>query len=93
MAVLALKARGKFEMRNDEIKRLAQLMGVADTKAPQRQTPDSFKELTASELYCPKCKASMPVREVTLLVLANGADIKDYLCERCGTSVGTKHPK
>lgn len=48
-----------------------------------------FEGLRATELYCPKCKASMPVRERLLLVLPEG-DKYEYLCARCGTSLGDR---
>ncbi|MDY6950692.1 MAG: cytoplasmic protein [Thermodesulfobacteriota bacterium] len=48
-----------------------------------------FKEFDATELYCPKCNRSMPVRKRLLLVLPEGEKY-EYLCARCATSVGTK---
>jgi hypothetical protein len=48
-----------------------------------------FGEFTASEIYCPKCKRSQPVRERLLLVLPSG-ELHEYLCAQCGTSVGTR---
>ena len=48
-----------------------------------------FEELEATELYCPTCRAAMPVRKRLLLVLPQG-DKYDYCCARCGTSVGEK---
>jgi len=48
-----------------------------------------FEDLEATELYCPICKAAMPVRKRLLLVLPDG-DKYDYFCVRCGTSVGDK---
>ena len=50
---------------------------------------ESFKEFDATELYCPNCGMSMPVRKRLLLVLPEG-DKYEYLCSRCLTSVGTK---
>ncbi|MFB3925810.1 MAG: cytoplasmic protein [Syntrophales bacterium] len=49
----------------------------------------AFKNLEATELYCPKCKRAVPVRKRLLLVLQNG-DKYDYTCVFCGTSVGDK---
>ncbi len=49
----------------------------------------TFKELEASELFCPKCQKPVPVRKKLLLVLPEG-DKYDYLCPYCSTSVGTK---
>lgn len=48
-----------------------------------------FGALTASELYCPKCRSSQPVRERLLLVLPSG-DLYEYLCARCATSLGQR---
>ena len=48
-----------------------------------------FGEFTASELYCPKCQRAQPVRERLLLVLLDG-ELHEYLCTRCGTSLGER---
>ena len=48
-----------------------------------------FDQFEATALYCPKCKAALPVRKSLLLVIPNG-EIYDYRCARCGTPVGTK---
>ncbi len=48
-----------------------------------------FGAFTASELYCPKCKTSQPVREKLLLVLPAG-ELYEYLCARCATSLGKR---
>jgi uncharacterized protein YbaR (Trm112 family) len=48
-----------------------------------------FENLRASSLYCRKCGAAMPVRESLLLVLPD-REIHEYLCARCGDSVGKK---
>jgi hypothetical protein len=55
----------------------------------QRNAHSSFQELEAAELFCPKCRQSVPVRKRLLLALPDG-DKYDYLCVHCGTSVGTK---
>jgi hypothetical protein len=55
-------------------------------KKPQQKQFESFK---ATELYCPKCKKAMPVRERLLLVLPEGEKF-EYLCAYCGTSVGER---
>jgi hypothetical protein len=49
--------------------------------------PQQFGDFSASELYCPKCKSSQPVREKLLLVLPTG-ELHEYLCSRCATSLG-----
>ena len=48
-----------------------------------------FGTFTASELYCPKCRCSQPVRERLLLVLPSG-ELHEFLCARCSTSVGKR---
>jgi hypothetical protein len=51
--------------------------------------PAQFGNFTASELYCPKCRRSQPVREKLLLVLPAG-ELHEYLCAQCATSVGER---
>jgi transposase-like protein len=48
-----------------------------------------FGSFTASELYCPKCKSSQPVREKLLLILPSG-ELYEFLCSGCGTSLGKR---
>ena len=48
-----------------------------------------YKEFNATQLYCPKCREAVPVRQRLLLVLPDG-DKYEYLCAYCSTSVGTK---
>ena len=48
-----------------------------------------FENLTASSLYCDKCKTAMPVRERLLLILPD-KEIFDYLCTGCASSVGQR---
>ena len=55
---------------------------------PTRQ-PHDFEELEASQIYCPKCRAAMPVRKRLLLVLLD-KETFDYVCTRCGSPVGKK---
>lgn len=66
----------------------------ATVRAPRGRRPpsppDTFKEFSATHLFCPKCKQAMPVREKLLLYLPTGK-LYDYCCERCGTSVGTRN--
>ena len=51
-----------------------------------------YKDFTATELYCPKCRQATPVRERLLLVLPDG-DLYEYRCVYCGTSLGEKRVK
>jgi DNA-directed RNA polymerase subunit RPC12/RpoP len=48
-----------------------------------------YEDFEAAELYCPRCRAAMPVRKRLLLVLPDG-DKYDYACTRCGESVGSQ---
>lgn len=52
----------------------------------QRQ---QFDRLTASELYCPGCRKSQPVRERLLLVLPR-SELYEYRCIQCGASLGSR---
>lgn len=51
-----------------------------------------FDQFEATALYCPKCRAALPVRKSLLLILPDGEKY-EYRCARCGTSVGTKTEK
>jgi hypothetical protein len=57
-----------------------------------RKGKSSFEEFEATSLYCPKCKAAVPVRKKLLLVLPEG-DEYEYLCVYCSSSVGIKIDK
>jgi hypothetical protein len=50
---------------------------------------EQFGSFTASELYCPKCRVSQPVREKLLLILPSG-ELHEYLCRNCDTSLGER---
>ena len=52
----------------------------------------SFDQLEATSLYCPRCKAAVPVRKRLLLILPEGEEY-EYLCAYCSSSVGTKIAK
>jgi hypothetical protein len=54
--------------------------------------PKQFENLTASELYCPRCKMSRPVRERLLLVLPH-SELYDYRCTSCADSLGSREVK
>ena len=51
-----------------------------------------FEQFEATSLYCPRCKAAVPVRKRLLLVLPEGEEF-EYLCAYCSSSVGTKIDK
>jgi hypothetical protein len=48
-----------------------------------------FGSFTASELYCPTCKISQPVRERLLLVLPTG-ELYEFYCASCSTSLAKR---
>ena len=52
------------------------------------QTED-FRDLEATQLYCPTCSQAVPVNKFLLLVLPDG-DRYEYRCRYCGTKVGDK---
>ena len=56
---------------------------------PPRQSQEHFRELDATELYCPKCGYAVPVNRFLLLVLPDG-DRYEYRCRYCGAKVGDK---
>lgn len=58
-------------------------------RAAPRPDGGTFEDLTASALYCPRCRAAMPVHERLLLVLPDG-ELREYRCRRCLTSLGTR---
>jgi DNA-directed RNA polymerase subunit RPC12/RpoP len=57
--------------------------------AQTRARPDHFRELDATELYCPNCGRAVPVNKFLLLVLPDG-DRYEYRCKYCGNKVGDK---
>jgi hypothetical protein len=63
-----------------------------DPFSGQSNDSDVYKDFDATELYCPKCKQSVPVRKRLLLVLPEG-DKYEYLCAYCAETVGTKIDK
>lgn len=52
-------------------------------------SPDQYRSLRASLLFCPTCRQATPTRERLLLVLPTG-NLYEYLCVQCGTSTGSK---
>ncbi len=46
-----------------------------------------YKDFVATRLYCPKCRASMPVTERLILILPDGY-LYEYLCKGCGEVLG-----
>jgi hypothetical protein len=58
----------------------------------ETQRAEMYKEFDATELFCPRCKAAVPVRKRLLLVLPEG-DKYEYRCAYCAESVGTKIDK
>ncbi|QTA89929.1 hypothetical protein [Desulfonema magnum] len=64
-------------------------MKSSETFGERTRSPGMFKDLDATELYCPKCKRAVPVRKRLLLVLPEG-DKYEYRCVFCAESVGMK---
>jgi hypothetical protein len=60
--------------------------GDGDAGSPQSRM---FRELDATELYCPQCQMAVPVRKRLLLVLPEG-DKYEYFCPYCSETVGVK---
>jgi hypothetical protein len=56
---------------------------------PQSSQSGAFRELDATELYCPRCKMAVPVRKRLLLVLPEG-DKYEYRCAYCAETIGSK---
>ena len=52
----------------------------------------TYKDFDATELFCPQCKRSVPVRKRLLLILPEGEKY-DYSCVYCGSSIGDKMVK
>lgn len=75
-------------MQDERVRRLAAEIMRQNAQA-QQEEQSQFRSFGASELYCPNCRRAMPVREKMLLVLSRG-ELYDYVCSRCGTSLGTK---
>jgi hypothetical protein len=50
---------------------------------------ETYKDFDATELFCTRCKRSVPVRKALLLILPEGEKY-DYKCVYCGSSVGDK---
>ena len=67
--------------------------GISEAEQGANEDPHGpgaqFERLTATHLYCPTCRRSMPTREKRLLTLPTG-DLYGYTCAQCGADVGTK---
>ena len=50
---------------------------------------ETYKDIDATELFCPQCKRAVAVKKRLLLILKEGEKY-DYSCVYCGTSVGDK---
>jgi hypothetical protein len=66
---------------------------VSHPRQPHHPSPahraHAFRDLQASELFCPRCQAARPVRERLLLVLPDG-ELHEYRCAVCAQSLGTR---
>ena len=59
---------------------------TSSASSPKFDVGRQFNEFKASELHCPKCGSSQPVRERASAL--PGSQTLDLLCSRCGTVVG-----
>ncbi len=59
---------------------------------PNFEQEGQFDQFNATMLYCSKCREATPVRSRLLLILPDG-ELHEYLCQYCGSSVGTKTVK
>ena len=92
-----LQQAGQTAEQREQIKRARERAHEKYQEARRRASAaagesGSFKDLKASELYCPQCKCAMPVKQRLLLVLPTGEKY-DYVCTGCGNSLGTKTSK
>lgn len=62
---------------------------VVVNRVPKRKSESTFKDFSATHLFCSHCKRPMPVRESVLLYLPDG-DLYQYSCTACGTGLGTR---
>lgn len=60
-----------------------------DPRRQAHQGQAHYDQFEASELFCPRCRRSQPVRQHLLLVLPTGNKY-DYRCAVCATSVGAR---
>ena len=67
-------------------------MNPFDSSKQYRQPQSQYKDFSATQLFCPRCRQATPVRERLLLVLPDG-DLYQYLCSYCGASLGEKRVK
>ncbi len=51
-----------------------------------------YDDLKATEVYCPSCRAAMPVRESLLLVLPD-SELFQITCARCGEELARQTRK
>jgi len=59
---------------------------------PARPGPQQQKQsagIVAAQLFCPRCRRAMPVRERILLYLLN-EELHEYTCANCGESLGKR---
>jgi uncharacterized protein YbaR (Trm112 family) len=75
--------------RKEALRRAGLKPPEQDSDREVRDQPSQFQQLTATHLYCPACRRSMPTRERLLLALPEG-DLYGYTCAQCGVDVGTK---
>ena len=50
---------------------------------------DSYRDLVATQLWCPRCKATVNVRQRLLLILPD-SNLYEYFCVNCSESLGKR---
>ncbi len=50
---------------------------------------NSFEQLEATLLFCPRCRVAVPVRKRLLLILPEGNKF-EYVCRQCASVCGEK---
>ncbi|MBI3894110.1 MAG: cytoplasmic protein [Candidatus Wallbacteria bacterium] len=53
------------------------------------RSPGQFRDMNATQLFCPTCKRAMPVREKVALYLPTGV-LYHYVCTQCDAVLGKK---
>jgi hypothetical protein len=59
-------------------------------RQPNGDPTPSFEDFEVVNLFCPTCRAALPVKKRLLLVLPDGGEIYEYRCTKCNTFVGKK---
>ena len=78
-----IKSRSEYMMKDHPFQ------FVQKQQQHQVHAQEDYRDLEATELYCPKCGRAVQVRKFLLLILPEG-DKYEYRCRFCGSKVGEK---